>query len=603
MAQPYNYYVGNGVLATYEFTQEINDNATVVGLVDFESASGTWNPGTGFFTFDSAPASGAHVHIVRDTSTDDPIHLFPNKSYINSDNLDGNSEGFLHRMEELKFYIDDNKRRADGNVGYAQEWATKAEDSLISLEAGGDGVTDYSSLHWAAKSAASATAAQTAQTAAETAETNAETAETNAETAETNAAASAAAAAASAVAAAATVQSALWRDVEFKSYADDPITLTAADNGKLFAIDCTGGHVSVLLPEISTVTLPFNVGFKKTDSSSNGILPARSGASDLINGSVTNIFLGVENGGATLVADTDPTPDSWTAMTFGAGVSNKIGDIFVDGVDYTAGTSTQLTLSGSPGSVNNVSITFDGVVQHTDQYSLLANVVTFTSAIPLGVSTINAVQGGALDIGEPADGTVSAAKLQTNSVTEPKLDSNAIVWSKVSNIVVDEDDMVSNSAVLLPTQQSVKEFARFKGVRARRTTIQVMPTAGWATFVYESEDFDTDSLWSVGDGSKFYVPAGVTKVRMKAFFAYDNTTATGYRALRLGYKGTFLGYGEDNRQPWSTTVTEFLEVDSGIRVMTGDGTEYFQVQMYSNAGVALNTNPSYGIWAELELIE
>ena len=38
-------------------------------------------------------------------------------------------------------------------VTYAQEWATQLEDVLISVAAGGDGVSDYSALHWAAKAA------------------------------------------------------------------------------------------------------------------------------------------------------------------------------------------------------------------------------------------------------------------------------------------------------------------------------------------------------------------------------------------------------------------------------------------------------------------
>jgi chemotaxis protein histidine kinase CheA len=81
---------------------------------------------------------------------------------------------------------------AETAQGYAEEWATKAEDSLISVAAGGDGSTDYSALHHAAKAADSATAAsssatdaETAQTAAETAQTAAETAQTGAETAQT----------------------------------------------------------------------------------------------------------------------------------------------------------------------------------------------------------------------------------------------------------------------------------------------------------------------------------------------------------------------------------------------------------------------------------
>jgi hypothetical protein len=45
---------------------------------------------------------------------------------------------------------------ANDRVTWAQEWAIKAEDSLVSTDAGGNGTTDYSALHWAAKSAASA---------------------------------------------------------------------------------------------------------------------------------------------------------------------------------------------------------------------------------------------------------------------------------------------------------------------------------------------------------------------------------------------------------------------------------------------------------------
>ena len=41
-------------------------------------------------------------------------------------------------------------------VSYAEEWASKAEDSAVSVAAGGDGSTTFSALHWAAKAADSA---------------------------------------------------------------------------------------------------------------------------------------------------------------------------------------------------------------------------------------------------------------------------------------------------------------------------------------------------------------------------------------------------------------------------------------------------------------
>lgn len=77
---------------------------------------------------------------------------------------------------------------------YAEEWANKAEDSLISTDAGGDNVDDYSAMHHAQKANADAvtTAADVVSTNADVVTTGnnvtaAQTAETNAETAETNA--------------------------------------------------------------------------------------------------------------------------------------------------------------------------------------------------------------------------------------------------------------------------------------------------------------------------------------------------------------------------------------------------------------------------------
>jgi len=55
---------------------------------------------------------------------------------------------------------------ATDRAGYAQEWANKAVDSLVSVAAGGDNVDDYSAMHHATKGAASAAAALASETAA-----------------------------------------------------------------------------------------------------------------------------------------------------------------------------------------------------------------------------------------------------------------------------------------------------------------------------------------------------------------------------------------------------------------------------------------------------
>jgi len=58
---------------------------------------------------------------------------------------------------------------AESAQAYAEEWANKAEDSLVSVAAGGNGTSEYSALHHAAKASASATSASNAQSAAESA--------------------------------------------------------------------------------------------------------------------------------------------------------------------------------------------------------------------------------------------------------------------------------------------------------------------------------------------------------------------------------------------------------------------------------------------------
>lgn len=61
---------------------------------------------------------------------------------------------------------------------------------------------------------------------------------------------------------------------------------------------------------------------------------------------------------------------------------------FAAGVDFTAGTTTSLTLSQPYGSQANLIIAFDGTWQGADQFSVSGKTLTFTSVIPVGVSKV-----------------------------------------------------------------------------------------------------------------------------------------------------------------------------------------------------------------------
>lgn len=125
-------------------------------------------------------------------------------------------------------------------------------------------------------------------------------------------------AAASAAAAATSSASSLWNDVEYKTFADSPISILDGDAGTLFIIDCSGGNVVVNLPEISTLTLsgPWSVGFKKSDTSSNTIT-INEDAADEIDEAAGPLVITRAQAGTTLIPDTDPTPDSWSSLTYG----------------------------------------------------------------------------------------------------------------------------------------------------------------------------------------------------------------------------------------------------------------------------------------------
>jgi hypothetical protein len=86
--------------------------------------------------------------------------------------------------------------------------------------------------------------------------------------------------------------------------------------------------------------------------------------------------------------------DALTEMVFAplsatSGGNGIVADqTFSSGSDFTPGVSTTLTLDNSFANASQLWIFFDGAFQGDDQYSLSGAVVTFTSAIPVGVSKV-----------------------------------------------------------------------------------------------------------------------------------------------------------------------------------------------------------------------
>lgn len=108
--------------------------------------------------------------------------------------------------------------------------------------------------------------------------------------------------------------------------------------------------------------------------------------------------------------------DQITEDITGGFLGNFADNVFVAGTDFTPGTTNQLTLAANYGSVDNLWVFFDGVWQGPDQLqSLVGNVLTFASPIPVGVGKVYVKGGTTTAIGTPSNGTVTDATVAPNA--------------------------------------------------------------------------------------------------------------------------------------------------------------------------------------------
>jgi len=85
------------------------------------------------------------------------------------------------------------------------------------------------------------------------------------------------------------------------------------------------------------------------------------------------------------------------------------------------GSTTTLTLTRTPGSVNNVEVYMDGIFQTPGvEYTLMGNTITFTSAPDTGIDVV-AMVGQDSIIVTPETNTITGAKIVDGSITDAKI--------------------------------------------------------------------------------------------------------------------------------------------------------------------------------------
>lgn len=451
-----------GYLDRDHVTARVNDEVDGGGSPVYRTI--TWVT-DGTVSLSGTLTNGDTVKLTRTTPTDVVTHDYEDGEILTEANID---ESFLQCIMIAHEAL-------DGRFGTLQQDLNMGANKIVNMadaEDAQDAVTLAQLEDYTGNAPAYAAAAAASAAAAATSETNASTSETNAATSETNAAASADAAANA-------LSGVQWAEVMKITTADSPYTVTDDMGGTLLVVDSSSGAVDIALPQIASAGEPFSLGVKKSSSDSNDITVSPY-SDDTIDGAASAVIVSDAGGGYTFAADDTVSTDDWVSVSFGLRTGNMVVDTYVDGIDFTAGTTTGLTTTASAGSDNNMLVFFDGIVQHHTEFSVSGTTVTFASAIPLGVSAVELRYGTTLSIGEPADTSITYAKLS-------------------SGLVGDTTDIQNSEADKVPTCDAVKS-AITADIAANQGVAKAWVTFNGTGTVAINDSYNVSSITDNGTG-------------------------------------------------------------------------------------------------------
>jgi hypothetical protein len=170
-----------------------------------------------------------------------------------------------------------------------------------------------------------------------------------------------------------------------------------------------------------------------------------------------------------------------------ASYASPVTETFADTVGFTAGTSTTITLAATVVE-DAVIITFDGVTQHHDTYSISGTTVTFTSTIPVGVLAIEASYGtrstGAIDNIIIGANTPAAGSFTTvNGVTPATAQYTTTLDTKLGGIeaLADVTDATNVTAAGALMDSELTSIASVKALNQGVATTDTPTFAGIIT--------------------------------------------------------------------------------------------------------------------------
>jgi len=210
----------------------------------------------------------------------------------------------------------------------------------------------------------------------------------------------------------------------------------------------------------------------------------------------------------------------------------------------------------------------------------LADAATFASGAVDNVST--QLSGGGIIV---KDGGVSTAKLADTAVTTAKITDSNVTKAKIENVadmkvlgntsgsaaapqevsVLDEDDMTSDSATAVATQQSIKAYVDTTAQsEAQTAAMQYSGATGTIAATSSFSDLDLSSI--VGSNRAFVILAITGTANSNTFIRPNGSTLVPYSGA------SSAGYGA------SGTTVNSTGVQGGILVTTTDASGVIEIQ-------------------------
>ena len=243
----------------------------------------------------------------------------------------------------------------------------------------------------------------------------------------------------------------------------------------------------------------------------------------------------------------------------------------------------------APESANHMLVSLNGILQKPgSSFTISGSTITFASNLATG-DVIDFVQilGNVLDIGQPSDDTVTAAKLNNDIISGQ---------TALASAPADTDEfLVSDAGTLKRIDYSlIKGELNTPLFRAYLGSDQSISSNSATKVTFDSESFDPQSTFA----SNKFTPAVAGKYLLNA--SLRMVSGTDYNQLgAIIYKnGSGVAYQWQNSDGTSGNPSAFITV-----TLESDADDYFEVYMYHLAGADKNlTSGEQNTWFEGFLI-